>query len=65
MDSINNPLWERINEKARKQREKGIKEYGRGLEDDAAGINTRLDRIEEEMIDALMYIEHLRGVLND
>lgn len=58
-----NPYWERITEKAAKQRAKGIKEYGRGIEDDTAEIETRLDRIEEELIDALMYIEHLRDYL--
>lgn len=62
---MNNPLWERVNKKADAQRAKGLNEYGRGLEDDTAGINTRLDRIEEELIDALMYIEHLREALND
>lgn len=60
---MNNPLWDRINAKAEAQRAKGIAEYGKGLEDDTADINTRLDRIEEELIDALMYIEHLRGVV--
>lgn len=61
----NNPLWERVNDIAEKQRKKGIEEYGRGLEEDAADISTRLDRIEEELIDALMYIEHLKEVLHD
>ena len=58
-----NPLWDAVNEKAKKQRAKGMLEYGKGLEDDNADINTRLDRIEEELIDALMYIEHLREVV--
>lgn len=60
---MSNPLWEKIEAKASAQREKGLREYGRGLEDDHADINTRLDRIEEELIDALMYIEHLREVI--
>ena len=55
-----NPYWERITALANKQRETGIKEYGRGLEDDTANIDIRLNRISEELIDALMYIEHLR-----
>ena len=58
-----NTYWKRISEKAEGQREKGLKEYGRGIENDTAGIETRLDRIEEELIDALMYIEHLRDWL--
>jgi len=55
-----NPYWDRITAVANRQRSKGIKEYGKGVEDDTADINVRLDRIEEELIDALMYIEHLR-----
>lgn len=58
-----NPYWERISALAAKQRNKGIEEYGRGIEEDTADINVRLDRIEEELIDALMYIEHLRDCL--
>lgn len=60
----NNLYWERITEKANSQRSKGIKEYGRGIEDDTAPIDVRLDRIEEELIDALMYLEHLRDGIN-
>ena len=60
-----NPYWDRITALAERQREKGIKEYGRGVEDDTASINIRLDRIEEELIDALMYIEHLRDGITD
>ena len=59
-----NPYWERITAIANRQREKGISEYGKGLESDTADIMTRLDRIQEELIDALMYIEHLRDKLN-
>ena len=60
-----NPYWDRITALAERQREKGIKEYGQGVEDDTASINIRLDRIEEELIDALMYIEHLRDGIID
>lgn len=55
-----NPYWDRITAVANRQRSKGLKEYGKGVEDDTADINVRLDRIEEELIDALMYLEHLR-----
>lgn len=57
---MGNPYWDRITAVATRQREKGIQEYGRGIEADTADINVRLNRIEEELIDALMYIEHLR-----
>ena len=59
-DLADNPYWERITAIANRQRSKGIREYGKGVEDDTADINVRLDRIEEELIDALMYLEHLR-----
>ena len=59
-----NPYWERITAIADRQRSKGLKEYGRGVEDDTADINVRLDRIEEELIDTLMYLEHLRDGVN-
>ena len=60
-----NPYWDRITALANKQRETGIKEYGRGLEDDTANIDIRLNRISEELIDALMYIEHLRDGIKE
>ena len=52
-----NPYWERITATAERQREKGIREYGKGLEANPADIVTRLHYLEEELIDALMYIE--------
>lgn len=69
MDNKNNiednPYWERISTIANRQRIKGMVEYGKGLEEDTASINTRLDRIEEELIDSLMYIEHLRDYISN
>lgn len=53
----NNPYWERITATAERQRQKGIAEYGQGLECNPADIVTRLNYLEEELIDALMYIE--------
>ena len=62
---MSNPYWERITKIADRQRSKGISEYGRGIEDDTAEINTRINRVEEELVDALMYLEHLRDMIND
>lgn len=62
---MNNPYWDNITALADRQREKGIKTYGRGLEDDTAGIIIRLERIEEELIDALMYMEHLKDRIRE
>ena len=52
-----NPYWERITSTAEHQRQKGIAEYGQGLECNHADIVTRQNDLEEELIDALMYIE--------
>ena len=52
-----NPYWERITATAERQREKGIAEYGQGLECNPANIVTRMNYLEEELIDAFMYIE--------
>ena len=65
LDDPVNPYWDRITAIANRQRAKGVKEYGRGVEDDTAGINVRLDRIEEELVDTLMYLEHLRDGINN
>lgn len=64
VNKSDNPYWDRITAVANRQRSKGLKEYGKGVEDDTADINVRLDRIEEELIDALMYLEHLRDGVN-
>lgn len=64
-DEVKNPYWSRICKLAENQRNKGVKEYGRGLEADTAEIDVRLNRIEEELIDALMYIEHLRDAVHE
>ena len=56
-----NPYWERICQLADKQRAKGMKTYGKGLEDNPLSIIDRLEYLEEELIDALMYIEHIKS----
>lgn len=64
-DTETNPYWENIQKMAQKQRDKGIGKYGAGLEH-----NTELDTLEsiaylqEELIDALMYCEHLKAKVN-
>ena len=59
-----NPYWERITATAERQREKGIREYGKGLEANPADIVTRLNYLEEELIDALMYIEWAKDYID-
>ena len=60
-----NPYWDRITELANKQREKGIKTYGQGIEDNKLPVEERIRYIEEELIDALMYLEWLKEGLHD
>lgn len=58
-----NPYWNRICTIANQQREKGIKTYGKGLEDNHMSVITCMRYLEEELIDALMYIEHIKETL--
>lgn len=56
-----NPYWERITQMADKQREKGISTYGQGLERNTVpDALKRIEYIQEELIDALMYMEWLK-----
>ena len=59
-----NPYWDNITRLAELQREKGIRTYGHGLEANPAEVVTRIEYIEEELIDALMYLEWLKEGLN-
>ena len=58
-----NPYWDRICAISNQQREKGIKNYGHGLEDNRMSVITCMRYLEEELIDALMYIEHIKEIL--
>ena len=60
-----NPYWERICKLSDKQREKGLKTYGQGLEMNPLTIMERLTYLEEELIDGLMYIEHIKAWIED
>lgn len=62
---LNNPYWERICRMAEKQRAKGINTYGQGLEDNPMEIIERLEYLEEELIDGLYYIEHIKEGLHE
>lgn len=62
--SDKNPYWERITQMADRQREKGISTYGQGLEQfTTPDALKRIDYIQEELIDALMYLEWLKEKL--
>lgn len=60
-----NPYWDKITELSNKQRQKGIETYGQGIEDNKLPVEERIRYIEEELIDALMYLEWLKEGLHD
>jgi hypothetical protein len=62
--SKSNPYWDRITQMSDRQREKGIKTYGQGLEQfTTPNAVKRIEYIQEELIDALMYLEWLKDIL--
>ena len=60
-----NPYWERISCLADKQRAKGMSKYGVGLENNTANATERVRHIQEELIDALMYLTWLEESLKE
>ena len=53
--------WKNITEIKDKQTKKGIDTYGQTLEENTAmSIIERLEYLEEELVDGLMYIEHIK-----
>lgn len=59
-----NPYWENIEKIADAQRAKGINTYRQGLEDNTElDIEATLTYLQEELIDALMYVEHVKAKL--
>ena len=55
--------WDKITELFVKQKEKGQNKYGFSLEENPAEIDERLNHLEEELIDGLMYIEWIKEKL--
>jgi hypothetical protein len=62
-DGVNNPYWERICKLSERQRAKGMKTYGQGIESNPADILTRIQYLQEELIDGLMYCEWIKDKL--
>ena len=60
-----NPYWKNICKIAEKQRSKGIETYGQGLEDNHCDIEKRIQYLEEELVDALMYCEWIKQYLSE
>lgn len=61
-----NPYRDNINAIMDRQRNKGLETYGMGLEDntDPSAIE-RIEYIEEELVDALNYLEWLKEKLSE
>ena len=56
--------WDRISDMNERQVRKGVSKYGDILENNTTmPTDQRIEHIEEEMIDALNYLEHLKVVL--
>lgn len=55
-----NKYWSKVTQVYLKQRHKGLSKYGKPLEENKLDIIDRLNHIEEELVDALMYIEWLK-----
>jgi len=60
-----NPYWEKICKIADKQRSKGINKYGKGLEYNPADAIARINHLQEELIDGLMYCEWIKEKLTE
>lgn len=56
--------WQNVTDVWKRQTEKGIASYGQRLEDEKnLSVDEVLTYYEEELIDALMYIEHIKTKL--
>lgn len=61
----NSRYWKQIEATFQKQRQKGFDTYGHGLEENTADIIARLNHLEEELIDGLMYIQWIKDLFGD
>lgn len=58
--------WDNICEIQKRQTAKGIERYGQRLEDNTELTPIeRLEYLEEELIDGLMYIEHIKRLIRE
>lgn len=65
-DRKKNNYWSNICRLQERQTEKGLSKYGQILEENIdMNIIERLEYLEEELIDGLMYIEHIKAHFAD
>ncbi len=63
---MNQKYWKNICEIQENQTKKGIKKYGMILEENVnLTIHERINHLQEELIDALMYCEHLKECIEE
>lgn len=60
-----NPYWDRICRLSGRQRAKGMKTYGQGLESNPAPFLARIEHLQEELVDALMYCEWIKDKIKE
>ena len=65
MSKINDKIINRVIEKIQKRAEAGYKKYGVGLDKDDQPLDAWLNHLQEELMDAVNYIEKARSVLRD
>ena len=65
MSNISDKIINRVIEKIQKRAEAGYKKYGVGLDKDEQTLDTWLNHLQEELMDAANYIEKARSVLRD
>lgn len=64
--NLGNPYWVNICKMNARQESKGMEKYGEPLEENTTLTTTqRIEHLQEELIDALKYCEHLKVVSND
>ena len=65
MSKINDKIINRVINKIQKRAEAGYKKYGVGLDKDEQSLDTWLNHLQEELMDAVNYIEKARSVLRE
>lgn len=65
MSKINDKIINRVIDKIQKRAEAGYKKYGVGLDKDEQSLDTWLNHLQEELMDAVNYIEKARSVLRE
>ena len=65
MSKVNDKIINRVIEKIQKRAEAGYKKYGVGLDKDEQSLDTWLNHLQEELMDAILYIQTAREELDE